>query len=171
MKSFLQHIAVTLEEKKQSFLRGVKYRGGRQDHEYEFDHGGKDVSVSIDTMPSNKQQVNFSVGGRMTRMGTGDGNKPSGAGSARQLYKNVGKVIRAHHKLGRGTKDGYEVRTAHDTGMPDENGEVKGGRPGTRTKVTGRLLKKLATRINKKYSQTPAGDSGTGARMTGHTVT
>ena len=169
MKSFLQHITMTLEEKKQSFLRGVKYRGGNpsQDHKYEFEHEGKNaeghsvrhpVEVDFDTMPSGKQQVNFSVGGRMTRMG--------GKGMARPLYKKVGSVIRAHHKLGRGVKGGYEFQTHHDTGMSG-----KGGRSGTRSKVTGRLLKKLATRINKKYSQTPAGDSGTGARVTGHTVT
>ena len=63
MKSFLQHITMTLEEKKQSFLRGVKYRGGNpsQDHKYEFEHEGKNaeghsvrhpVEVDFDTMPS-----------------------------------------------------------------------------------------------------------------------
>ena len=85
-----------MSKKKQSFLKSVKYSStDGPTHRYNFDHRGKNVEIDIDNMPSGRQEVDFSYGGRMTRMG---GDKTRGP----ELYKKIGKVIRAHDKLGRG---------------------------------------------------------------------
>lgn len=144
----------------ESFLKSVKHSTtDGPDHRYNFDHKGKNVEIDIEKMKSGKQQVDFSHGGRMTRMG---GDKTRGT----ELYRKIGKVIRAHDKLKRGTKDGYDFSTIHE---PSMNPEL-GGRSGTRPRVTGKLLKRLSSKMGKKYSSAEGSPTGHGQRRTIHTV-
>ena len=158
-----------MSKKKQSFLKSVKYSStDGPTHRYNFDHRGKNVEIDIDNMPSGRQEVDFSYGGRMTRMG---GDKTRGP----ELYKKIGKVIRAHDKLGRGgehiiphpyKKPGYDFSTIHE---PSMNPKL-GGRSSTRPRVTGRLLKRLSKRMGKEYSSAEGEPTAWGQRRTIHTV-
>ena len=160
MKSFLSYIFESTRTVKPRFLKTVKHSTtDGPTHRYNFDHMGKPVEIDIDTMSSGRQEVDFSYGGRMTRMGA---PKMRGA----ELYKKIGKVIRAHDRLGRGTKHGYEFGTIHE---PSINPKV-GWRSDTRPRVTGKLLKKLSSKMNKKYSEVEGEPTAWDQRRTIHTV-
>ena len=150
MKSFLQYISEA------GFLKSVSHKSSDGDHNYGFKHDGKNVGVEISHHPDGNAHVNFDVDGKMTRIG-----KKSVKG-VRGLYKKVGKVVRAHQKLGR-HKGPFNFRTVHDMSQSGD-----GNRTDRRSRVTGRIIKNMA--IGRKVTTTTGSDAW-GRTNTIHRVT
>ena len=153
MKSFLQYMTEA------GFLKSVSHKSSDGDHTYRFNHHGKDVGVEISHHPDGNAHVNFDVDGKMSRVGA-KGIK--GIKGVRGLYKKVGKVVRAHQKLGR-HKGPYNFRTVHDMSQSGD-----GNRTDRKSRVTGRIIKKMAR--GRKVTTTTGSDAW-GRTNTIHRVT